>query len=171
MAFALSGQVLTATPRLRLPVLQGADVQLDALIGGASIQENSFQNALNPAPTGHRNGGADEAGCDRAAAMQPLHSRRLWWSPMAAAASPLGSRQDSPPVGAPRVPSSWVPIAGRRVPLIRALRLLGTVSPYLMAGRSDCCMNRQMVAAFYAFTQTTNGVSRFLPSCLHWRAG
>ena len=52
LKLARAAKVLTATPRLRLPVLQGAGVSLDALIGsnldpGESIEEGQ----LTPAPT------------------------------------------------------------------------------------------------------------------------
>lgn len=52
LKLARAAKVLTATPRLRLPVLQGAGVSLDALIGsnldpGECIEEG----ALTPAPT------------------------------------------------------------------------------------------------------------------------
>ena len=51
LRLARAARVLTATPRLRLPVLQGADVQLDALIGSAlDPGEQLPENALNPAP-------------------------------------------------------------------------------------------------------------------------
>jgi ribokinase len=48
---ARSARVLTATPRLRLPVLQSAAVQLDALIGSAlDPGEQLPEDALDPAP-------------------------------------------------------------------------------------------------------------------------
>ena len=48
---ARAARVLTATPRLRLPVLQGAAVQLDALIGSAlDPGEQLPEDALDPAP-------------------------------------------------------------------------------------------------------------------------
>ncbi|MCT0249674.1 PfkB family carbohydrate kinase [Synechococcus sp. CS-205] len=51
LRLARHGRVLAATPRVRLPVLQAAGVQLDALIGSARDRAERYQPGdLSPAP-------------------------------------------------------------------------------------------------------------------------
>ena len=102
LRLARQAKVLTATPRLRLPVLQEASLPLDALIGsGLDHGEQQPPGSLEPPPRLQiaTDGDAGECSSPEADSAPSLCLRR-WWSPMDAATALLpGLRQGWPLAG------------------------------------------------------------------------